>query len=319
MADRAPKTLGAAATGTGRLASVTFIVVDVDGVINVGISDRGAGALSCSTGNIAAAAAMKEEHRMQSQSAQLLLAVSKRQAEQETATYGELCKGSGQLADTYVRRLAEIIAAAKTQGKVICVLSSTWRTRNLAGVRTLQEGISKHLGEPWTFDTQTDSKECGTPSGRLENIGTFLSDWLATSVDTLDSIRVLVLEDFHITPLDGWKCKGKSMSSAQHVEAHLRECLPANMDVSTCLIHTFDSWTNEKGNGTVSVGCGLSLKHFHGAMDFLSCNVDAIEGLALKPSISSPAEDDASFLDEDGDFDRGISHCEGSGGHLFRT
>lgn len=286
--------------------AVIFLIVDIDGVINIGISDRCSGALSCTTGNIAAATNMPEEQRLQSSSAQKLLSVSTRKAE-EKMTYGELCKGPGQLSEVYIRRLAEVIAAAKTQGKLVCVLSSTWRTKNVRGVQMLQEGVSKHLGESWAFDAHTGAKELGTPSGRLENIGRFTTEWVAKSAETLDSVRVLVLEDFHITPLDGWKCGTKSICSTEDVEVYLRECLPQNMDVSTRLIHTFDQWESDNGKRIVlQVGCGLSMKHFHNALAFLGFDTHALGTDAGLPPSEDPDECPDSPLPRRNGFSRGF-------------
>jgi len=248
---------------------VTLVFVDIDGVLNIGISDPGhGGALSCNTDNISRANKISEETLMKSTSWQRLAAVTRRHAGEGNSTYGDLCKGSAHLADIFVERLAVLVAAAERQGRVICVLSSTWRIKNLKGVRELEEGVSNHMGKPFTFDAKTDAKESGNPSGRLENIGNFLTQWLKTSAGTFESVRALVLEDFHISPLNGWSCHGMSMNSVQDVEAYLYKCLPPLMNVAVRFVHTFDQWTTARGMG-IQVGCGLTSKHFDRAMDFL--------------------------------------------------
>jgi hypothetical protein len=266
----------AGTTTTFSATTMTLLFVDIDGVLNIGIGDKGNAPFSLNTDNIAIAGKKNAKSRC----AQLLLGVACVQVDQENTTYGELCKGSPQLADIYVKRLADLIAAAKSQGKLMCVLSSTWRTQNVPGVRVLEQKVSKHLGEPFTFDAETDTQEFRGRGGRLEIIGKFLSDWAATSTENFDNVRALVLEDFHITPLDGWSCHEKDMTCTQDVDKLLRSCLPRKMNAATCLIHTFDQWTTDSGL-LLQVGSGLTMKHFQRAMAFLSDNTAGNGKLAI--------------------------------------
>jgi len=245
--------------------TMTLLFVDIDGVLNIGVGDTGNAPFSLNSDNIAIAGAKPAKSRC----AQLLLGVACKQVDHENTTYGELCKGSPQLADIYVKRLADIIAAAKSQGQLMCVLSSTWRTHNVKGVRVLEQKVSKLLGECWKFDEQTDTQEFKGRGGRLENIGNFLSDWSETSTVSFDIVRALVLEDFHITRLDGWSCHERDMTCAEDVDALLRTCLPPKMNAATCLIHTYDEWKTDSGL-LLQVGSGLTMKHFDKAMAFLS-------------------------------------------------
>jgi len=255
----------AVGTATFPERTMTLLFVDIDGVLNVGVGDKGNAPFSLNTDNIAIAATKPAKSRC----AQLLLGVACKQVDHENTTYGELCKGSPQLADIYVKRLAEIIAAAKSQGQLMCVLSSTWRTHNVKGVRVLEQKVSKVLGQRWTFDEETDTQEFRGRGGRLENIGNFLSDWSETTTADFANVRALVLEDFHITPLDGWSCHEKDMTCARDVDAWLRTCLPPKMNAATCLIHTYDEWMTASGL-LLQVGSGLTMKHFHKAMAFLN-------------------------------------------------
>jgi len=301
---------------------VTLVFVDIDGVLNIGISDPGyGGALSCNTENICRLNTIREGTRLRSTSWQRLLAVSTRNADDGNSTYGELCKGSpdAELSSIYVERLAALVSAAEMQGRVICVLSSTWRIKNLNGVRVLEEGVSKHMGKPFAFDAKTDAEETGTPSGRLENIGSYLTQWVKTSAKTFDSVRALVLEDFHITPLDGWPCQGMSMTSVQDVEAYLYKCLPPDIDAAVRFVHTFDQWTTNTGMD-IRVGAGLTLTHFSTAKDFLNKSIEAFDVFVRPEKTAMACEDtdtggsqeafediDDSFLDDDSPFERGIS------------
>lgn len=287
---------------------ITLLFVDIDGVLNIGISDN-KGALSCDEGNIVRAQSMSKKTRSQCSSAEMIVSVSGRHVDEENSTYGQLCKGSGQLSDIYVMRLAQVVAAAKTQGRVICVLSSNWRNKNTKGVRILEDALSKHMKERFTFDAKTDSEEIATPGGRLENIGRFLTELCATCVQALNKIRVLVLEDFSITPLNGWPCQGKHMTSAQDVEAYLRKCVRPSIDTAVCLVHTFDQWTTSSGMA-LSVGSGLTLKHFSRAMAFLNERIESIETVDIPfvRAVSDPV--DGSFWngeDCDNNFVRGVS------------
>jgi len=312
MSETSPsKTFGPNTSGlrpAQKCTVLTLLFVDIDGVVNVGIGDKGAGALSCNTENIAYAENMGKDELLRCKTAQMLKLVARQTAEQETCTYGQLCKGSKQLAEVYIRRLAEIIAAAKTQGGLICVLASTWRTKNVQGVRVLEEAISRHLKEPFAFDANTGSKECAGPTGRLGNIGKFLTDWAQASAEILEgSVRVLVLEDFHITPLNGWKCNGKSISSTLDVEEYLRQCLPQDLDVSLRHIHPFHQWTDSSNQMVLQVGCGLAKKHFHKALDFLGYDVDALAALEVPRVSGAPLHSsDVPLLSEDPAFSRGF-------------
>jgi hypothetical protein len=311
------------------LEPMTLLFVDVDGVLNVGIGDRGKAPWTFNRSAIQRAKEMTEAERRESTWAQMIMAVASRQVDNENTTYGGLCEGStaclrGDLADIYIKRLADIIAAARTQGKLICVMSSTWRNRNVPGVHVLEEAVSEHLGETWTFDAKTASKESKANSGRLKGIGNFLTDWVAQSAENLDNVRVLVLEDFHISPLDGWSCGGDRMNSTQDVEAWLRTCLPRDMNAATCVIHTFEEWTTRTGV-LVQVGSGLTLNHFCHAMIFLTENILAEERLGI-PCAKAMPEPFGGYLDasrskhintSQGHTPKKALSCTGSGGYVF--
>jgi len=299
---------------------VTLLFVDIDGVLNIGISDPGYGsALSCNSDNICRANKVSAATRARCTSWQRLLAASNRHADDGDSTYGDLCEGSAHLANIFVERLAALLAAAETQGRVICVLSSTWRVKNMKGVRQLEEGVSKHMGKQWCFDAMTDAEERGNPSGRLENIGNFLTQWVKTYEGTFDTARALVLEDFHITPLNGWALHGMNMTCEQDVEAYLYNSLPPLKDVAVRFVHTFDQWTTASGMD-IHVGSGLTSKHFRGAMDFVNNAIEArcerighketakeLPALSDTDTGSGTDLDDDSFHDEDSPFERGVS------------
>jgi len=281
---------------------ITLLFVDVDGVLNIGISDPGSSPLSCNEENISRA----QTHTMPSSLTQRILSVSSRQVANENTTYGMLCKGSDHLSDVYVGRLALLVAAAKTRGRVICVLSSSWRNYFTRGVRALEEALSKHLRAPFTFDAETDAQELKNPSGRACNIGGFLKKWSASCPDISGTVRVLVIEDFGISPLNGWQCGGKPIKCTDDVEAYWRECLPSNIDARVCLIHTFDEWTSGTGM-SLKIGSGLTLDHFQKAIKFLNEGTEDtdVHAIPFERAVSEPG--DESFLNEDTLFERGVS------------
>jgi hypothetical protein len=267
---------------------VTLLVVDIDGVLNIGINDGQSAPLSCNERNLSQYAGLSEEAASlcSDASAQLLLAVANRGVDNDDSTYGALCKGprDAELSDVYVRRLAQLIAAAKRRGPSVCVLSSSWRKHNTKGVRVLEQVISAHLNEPFAFHAQTDTREPKSPCGRLENISSFLANWSAWRGSLCDTVRVVVLEDFHIRPLNGWVCGGKAMSCPQDVESHLRQCFPSDMDAEVCLVHTYDHWTTRTGLA-LRVGCGLTSNHFNKALSFLEAGDEVTDECAIANDI----------------------------------
>jgi hypothetical protein len=248
----------------------TILFVDVDGVLNVGVNDPGNRPLEFSTANYTRAQSSwatrhDSEHRA---SIERLVATHRRElGHGEGGTYGKfLSESSTGFSDTLVARLAGIIKAAGKKRMV--VMSSTWRLpQHRARVRRLEDAISNHLGATFTFDARTAPFSDSTPEQRLRTIGDFLTEYCEQHAAVLPSLRVLLLEDFHITSLGSWSCNGEVVDCAEAVERYL-ESRSGAKQVTVKLVHCFDEWTSAEGT-YVKVGCGLTLEHVCQANRFL--------------------------------------------------
>lgn len=249
----------------------TILFVDVDGVLNVGVNDPGNRPLEFSTANYTRAQSSwatrhESEHRA---SIERLVATYRRElGHGEGGTYCKfLSESSTGFSDVLVERLAGLIQAAGKKRMV--VISSTWRLpQHRARVRRLEDAISNHLGSKFTFDARTAPIADSTPEQRLKTIGDFLSEYCEQRAAELPpDLRVLLLEDFHITALGSWSCDGETVESADAVERYL-ESRSGAKQVTVKLVHCFDEWTSAEGT-YVKVGCGLTLEHVCQANRFL--------------------------------------------------
>ncbi|CAK0889003.1 unnamed protein product [Prorocentrum cordatum] len=169
------------------------------------------------------------------------------------------------------------------------VLSSTWRMpRHTRRARQVEAALSRHLGRYFTFDARTAIRDDSTPELRLQCIGDFAAEH-CKKAPWLKKLRLLVLEDFHTTPFGAWRCGGQQMGSAGAVERHLRSRVPACVDASARLVHTYDEWTTD-GGLFVQLGCGLTRVHFDRALDFLGALGDS--GKAGVPRVPVAAKKD---------------------------
>jgi hypothetical protein len=177
-----------------------------------------------------------------------------------------------------VARLARLIEAAGPRCKV--VLSSTWRLpKHVQRAGMVEAALSRHLGRHFAFDARTAIRDDRTPELRLQCIADFAAEHCKRAPTSVKQLRALVLEDFHTTPFGTWHCGLKKMDSADAVEKHLRSRLPAHIDASVRLIHTYDEWTTSAGL-VVQIGCGLTGGHLKRALDFLQAAGAAGSGSA---------------------------------------
>jgi len=268
------------------LSPETLIFVDIDGVLNVGIRDGGGkmAPISFSLDNLnkALGVLQKIQHggEIDVESANTvdkLVSValhSLEDVDEESTTYHELltnsphAPGNLDLIYIFVRRLAIMIRVAGPRRLV--VLSSTWRKPQYARkVEQLEKAIAVTLGEPFAFDARTSLKEDRSVAGRLNGIRAFIEDYVAASQNMAGPLRVLVLDDFHNTPLNGWKCNGYPMSSVRDVEAYLEGSIPLYLGGAARLIHTYAEWKTESGR-LVQIGSGMTANHFRDGVEFLS-------------------------------------------------
>jgi hypothetical protein len=270
-----------------------LIFLDVDGVLNVGICDPGNAPIEFSTKNLERASAVWDRRDEFPLSVQHCLEriFATRDHEiggGENATYEKfVCSDKG-WSDLLVGRLAKLITAAGEGCSV--VLSSTWRLpQHTARARQLEEAIGSHLGRPFAFDARTDLVEDRAAEGRLSCIGDFAAEHCRMQRGSAGKLKILVLEDFHISPLGGWSCEGESIRCPEDVERYLVSRIPADVKATVKLIHTFDQW-RAGGDLHVRVGAGIGIEHFYDALTFLDAPAQAREEPAKHVRhISAPA------------------------------
>jgi len=260
------------AEGQASVDSDTLIFLDIDGVLNIGIGDPDGAPLQFSEDNAERALARYDQRdclpRSQRTAVERIVATYCREIGPcENDQYSKLLSAPDiALNDVLVGRLARIIEAAGPRCQV--VLSSTWRMpRHTRRARQVEAALSRHLGRYFTFDARTAIRDDSTPELRLQCIGDFAAEH-CKKAPWLKKLRLLVLEDFHTTPFGAWRCGGQQMGSAGAVERHLRSRVPACVDASARLVHTYDEWTTDSGL-FVQLGCGLTREHFNRALDFL--------------------------------------------------
>jgi len=259
----------------------TLIFVDVDGVLNVGIKDTNpvVPALDFSKDNLSSCYSILRSGRASAEEADIvdkILSVEAHSLEpfgEGFVTYGELLSNNPDslvgfdLIFAFVQRLAMMIRIAGPQRLV--VLSSNWRKpAHAKKLQKLEMLIAVVLGEPFAFDARTSLEEARDHAGRLQGIGSFIQDHVASFQKLAGPLRVLVLDDFHNGPLNGWKCDGNTISSAQDAEAYLKKIIPAHLSSAVKLIHTYTEWHTESGR-LVQLGSGLTANHFVDGVDFL--------------------------------------------------
>lgn len=262
----------------------TVVYVDVDGVLNVGIQRSGKPALILNTSNIEISYSDREHRTLSDLEAMdRMLAVVKADIGQgEQGTYARFACGTSSVSAVLAKRLADIIQ--KAGGKSRIILASNWRRPKQAGhVKNLEAQISKHLGRKFCFDGATPQGKDIVAADRLRCIGSHLSCLCESRSGR--PLRVLIIDDFFITPLDGWACDGAPVSKVADAEAYLRSLAP-DADLAVKLVHTYSHWETHNGLD-LQMGCGLTMAHFRQAVDFLEG--EAKPSIVLSPKrMSSP-------------------------------
>lgn len=129
----------------------------------------------------------------------------------------------------------------------------------------MEGALAQELGH-FVFHGSTGREEVKTPASRLQSMARYLEEFCRRR-DGNGPLKVLILEDFHVVPLDGWSCDGQAIDSSAAVEQYLRSKAPTQ-DVRVKLIHTYESWTEE--GVEIQLGCGISEEHFNEALKFLA-------------------------------------------------
>jgi len=275
----------------------TLIFVDIDGVLNIGIHD-GASPIMFNEQNCELAGKYRAGGSTSIQ-VQKMLSVMERPSGSNEAAGATLrslaCRGSELCSDPLVARLAAIISAATVAtdaadagagagaGRLRVVLASNWRKpKYVEKVRGLEQLLSRHLNRPFTFDDTTRDGEEKVAADRLGCIGDYVQGrcreaWAAEEKcgaaeggqSAPSELRVLVLDDFFITPMNGWECEGTTIRSVNDAEAYLRGCAPSSAKVSVRILHPYQEWKSQ-GGIKVQVAHGLTQQHCRQAAAFLS-------------------------------------------------
>lgn len=259
----------------------TLIFCDVDGVLNVCAKDPTSGhPVLLSGGNVLAAMTKGQQGTPTDLCAKHILAVHERAAghgEGESASYAKfVCADETHLCEIMVKRLATLIRIAKVGGCCRVVLSSTWRrSKYQAKVSTLEQLLSEELGHKFEFDGRTSVEQRdSTPEGRLRSVGNYIAQYWKGRTGLL---RVLMLEDFGASPMDGsWSCGSHVIEETGDCEHYLcrRAALgrprTAMAEVSACVVHTYEHGPGAAdGDLDLHIGCGLTWPHFTRALVFL--------------------------------------------------
>jgi len=253
----------------------TVIFVDVDGVLNVGVRDQEDAPLLFNDSNRDFALGQRgrrQANKHDEDCVQKLIAVATQNppAHDEGSSYSALtCAKGSHISEVLAKRLAKIVQAAGPRRSV--VLSSNWRKPQHAHrVRKLEVEVSKHLGTEFVFDARTRPADERCASDRLRCIGDYVESLCSPNGRFHDGrpLRLLVLEDFFITPLDGWACGNSKIDSAAAAEAYLLKRAPSSANVAVKLVHTYHEWRTPSGL-RVQVGGGLTNSFYQQAMDFI--------------------------------------------------
>jgi len=188
----------------------------------------------------------------------------------EEGTFEKYLTQSGlKINEHLVKRFADLLELAGDNRTVTVVLSSIWRNPEHAELAAqLEQELSRCLGKPFAFHARTALGDDRDPAERLKKIGDYVAAHSRASQQPSQNLLVLVLDDFHVTPLEGWSCDGDDMCSEEAVETYVKHRALRPEDVSVKLIHTYDEWATVKGL-RVQVSTGLTMKHFCQASTFL--------------------------------------------------
>jgi len=276
----------------------TYIFLDVDGVLNVGVNVLSGGApLLFSENNVQYAQLLakgtprpKDEEKVEK-----MLAIGGREiGHGDGGTYSALATTGNKLTvPLFVERLARLLRAAGPHCQV--VLCSSWRLPKHQGpMKRLERDISKYLGEDFAFKEKTPCRDDNTPAMRLRCIGEYIHGLGAPSGE--DKLRVLVLDDIFVSELRGLRLGYTRVDSVEGAERYLQGRSRAPGRTSVRLVKPFDEWATPTGR-QVRIGAGLTMEHFSRAMLFLGADAGCGCG-GGGPRGSSAEISDVSTTDE---------------------
>eukprot|EP00930_Biecheleria_cincta_P073492 TRINITY_DN60782_c0_g1_i1.p1 TRINITY_DN60782_c0_g1~~TRINITY_DN60782_c0_g1_i1.p1 ORF type:complete len:317 (+),score=72.25 TRINITY_DN60782_c0_g1_i1:58-1008(+) len=248
----------------------TLIFLDVDGVLNIGIRDEDNAPLLFRDEDVRMAQKLSKQGYRGPEAkcvAKLNALASHPLCHGEEGCFDKLMtQNGGEISEVLVSRLAELIRFAGDGTKV--VLSSSWRRphhRNRR--RLLEQAIARHLERPFLFTEQTPMyREERHARDRLRTIGDYISNFCSKRQKASD-LRMLVIEDFFISAMDGWLCGGEVIDSVSAAESYLEA--QADSSGSVKLFHCYEEVTTSSGM-RLQVGSGFSEKLLAEAKQFIS-------------------------------------------------
>lgn len=156
--------------------------------------------------------------------------------------------------------------------KVAVILSSSWRKPSHAErVQLLEDALSRHLGVPFAFAGRTRLQDDSLAPDRLVAIAHWVQCFCEERkrLGEDGALRILVLEDFFITPFGKWSCGADHIENVADAEQYiLSHGLAERPDMKLKIVHTYDQFTTRE-NLLVQAGEGLTMRHFCQAMTFL--------------------------------------------------
>lgn len=254
----------------------TWIFLDIDGVLNVGIRDPGSSPLSFSEANFSIARKLFSGSA-KSDAADMLLAVMQMHTgDGNSSTYGDFfSRNDLDVCDIFVHRFVKIIRAAGENRRVI--ISSSWRKPKYSGsTQKLEQIISVYLGESFKFDDKTALVDEEGGHDRLRLIGNYIKTHCSKD-GAPDRLHVLVLDDFFYLPIKDFQLDNTTVNSVESGESYLESCSPPSMLTKAKIIHTYQGSTTESGL-EVQIGTGLSMNHLGDALTFLGAMRRQISG-----------------------------------------
>eukprot|EP00929_Paragymnodinium_shiwhaense_P103087 TRINITY_DN66371_c0_g1_i2.p1 TRINITY_DN66371_c0_g1~~TRINITY_DN66371_c0_g1_i2.p1 ORF type:complete len:421 (+),score=67.63 TRINITY_DN66371_c0_g1_i2:65-1264(+) len=222
----------------------TIIFVDVDGVVNIGAADNRGLPFLLNEDNLQIAAQLRAAGaKTKGDCVERLLVCS-----QSLIGHGE--EGS----------FSKFACPDKTDLSDVLVRKPKHKER----VRKLESDLSRSLGRPFCFDAATDLVDERTAADRLETIGSFLQ-----KSDQTNLKRVLLLEDFFITPCSGWFCGNRHVNCVEDAEDYIRSrARNAQSDLKVKLVHTYAEAVSASGV-VVGIGAGLVGRYLRQALSFV--------------------------------------------------
>lgn len=279
-------------------AQQTVIFLDVDGVLNVGIHDDKAAPLLFRDKDVRMAQKLANKGYRGPEAecvAKLTALASHPLGDGEQGSYEMLMTQDGaELSDVLVGRFAELVRSTGDDCRI--VLSSSWRRpQHLKRRKALEEAIGRHLDRHFEFtDITSTCRDERHAADRLETIGDYLFE-LCSKVPEASELRVLVLEDFFISAMNGWLCGGQEMDCVNAAERYLESrarTVKAGPSTFVKLYHCYDDITTNSGV-SMQVGKGFSDEFLTEAKAFI-----AVGALSARLAEDSDDSTTASSLPE---------------------